>query len=104
MMSTDTAAVDRIAYSGAIGASMAHNLGCHRCGDTDYECEPGRALRLAAWRLGEVAGRDLRQVARDVEAIAGRVEVSALRSLGARTACMVEAWEVIGHGAGEVRP
>jgi len=87
---------DLIAYAGAIADHLAHTTGCHQCGDTDYECDAGRALRLRAWELGEEIGRDLAAVGEDLEAIAGRVAVS---TLPLRTACIVEAWEVIGHGA-----
>lgn len=89
-------AVDVIAYAGALGDHLAHTIGCRQCGDTDYECDPGRALRLAAWNQGEEIGRDLVAVGEDLEAIAGRVAVS---TLPVRTACIVEAWEVVGHGA-----
>ncbi len=32
----------------SVAAHLAHVVGCHRCGDTDYECDPGRAVRVAA--------------------------------------------------------
>ncbi len=42
----------------AVAEQFAHCLGCHSCGDTDYECEVGRGLRVAAMTVcGEIGPR-----------------------------------------------
>ena len=42
----------------AVADHMAHTLQCHKCGDTDYECDPGRTLRVAAMGACDQVGPD----------------------------------------------
>jgi hypothetical protein len=95
MTETQTATRLLIEYAYAVGTSLAHVVICRKCGDTDYECDKGRALRLVAAALAPTVGRDdcddtvAVVAALDAKAAKGRTNLS-------RPIIVSTAWEVIG--------
>ena len=90
-MTTTKTTTELMDYAYEVGADLHHTTVCHKCGDTDYECQIGRDLRLGADSMAHKLHRNL---AADIEAVLALVDAKQPIYLG-RAVLISTAWEAI---------